>query len=71
MNGKFGNERLQYVKNAAKLSAKPRKKIDENKYFRSEEIFSSNQRQIIEVMFAYSLSGKVFGKNKQKNRVVF
>ena len=57
------DEKLQYDINreAAKISALSSGKIDKYEYLTSEEIFPSNQQQIIEqAKFTYSPFGKVF-----------
>ena len=59
------DEKLQYDINreAAKISALSSGKIDKYEYLTGEEIFPSNQRQIIEqAKFTYSPLGKAFEK---------
>ena len=59
------DEKLQYDINreAAKISALTSGKIDKYEYLTGEEIFSSNQQQIIEqAQFTYSSLGKAFEK---------
>ena len=59
------DEKLQYDINgeAAKISALSSKKFKKYEYLTSEEILSSNQKQIIEQpKFAYSPLGKPFEK---------
>ena len=77
VEGQIRDEKLQYDINreAAKISALSSGKIDKYEYLASEEIFPSNQQQIIEqAKFTYSPFGKAFqektktieehGKNK-------
>ena len=57
------NEKLQHdnIKEAAKISALPSRKIDKYEYLTGEETLPSNQKQIIEqAKFTYSLLEKVF-----------
>ena len=50
-----------------KISALPSGKIDKYEYLTGEEVLLSNQRQIIEqAKFAYSLLGKGFEKQTEK-----
>ena len=59
------DEKLQYNidREAAKISALSSGKIDKYEYLTGEEIFPSNQRQIIEqAKFTYSPLGKAFKK---------
>ena len=59
------DEKLQYDINrdAAKISALSSGKIDKYEYLTGEEIFSSNQQQIIEqAKFTFSPLGKAFEK---------
>ena len=60
---KFRDKKLQYDINRepAKMSALSPGKIDRYEYVTGEEIFPSNQRQIIE-QAAYSPLGKAFEK---------
>ena len=58
------DEKLQYDINreAAKISALSSGKIDKYEYLTGEEILPSNQQQIIQAKFAYSLLGKAYEK---------
>ena len=59
------DEKLQYDINreAAKISALLSRKIDKYEYLTDEEIWPSNQQQIIEqAKFTYSSLGKAFEK---------
>ena len=71
-DNKIRDEKLQYDINreAAKISALSSGKIYTYEYLTGEEIFPSNQRQVIEqAKFAYSPRGKAFEK-QTKNRFV-
>ena len=62
---KVRGEKLQYNINreVAKASAVFSGKTDKYEYITGEEIFPSNQRQIIELsLFVYSVLGKAFEK---------
>ena len=55
--------KLQYDREAAKISALLSGKIDKYEYLTGEEILPSNQQQIIEqAKFTYSPLGKAFEK---------
>ena len=58
------DEKLQYDINreAAKISALSSGKIDKYEYLTGEEILPSNQQQIIQAKFTYSLLGKAYEK---------
>ena len=63
INDKFRDEKLQYdvYREAAKILALSSRNIDKCKYLTGEEIFPSNQRQIMEqAKFGYSPLGKAF-----------
>ena len=63
------DEKLQYDINreAAKISALLSRKIDKYEYLTDEEIWPSNQQQIIEqAKFTYSSLGKAFEKQTKK-----
>ena len=65
------NEKLQYDINreTAKISVLSSGKINKYEYLTGEEIFPSNQPQIIEqAKFNYSPLGKSFEKQKKINR---
>ena len=65
------NEKLQYDINreTAKISVLSSGKINKYEYLTGEEIFPSNQPQIIEqAKFTYSPLGKSFEKQKKINR---
>ena len=65
INDQIRDEKLQYDVNreAAKISALSRGKIDNYKYLTGEEILLSNQQQIIEQdRFTFSPLGKAFQK---------
>ena len=69
IDDKIRDEKLQYDidRAAAKILALPSGKIDKYEYLTVEEIFPSNQRQIIEqVKFAYSPLGRAFQKQTEK-----
>ena len=62
---KIRDENLQsdIIREAAKMSALPSRKIDKHEYLTGEKIVSFNIKQITEqTKFAYSLLGKVFEK---------
>ena len=66
---KIRNKKIQYDINreAANISALSSGKIDKYEYITEIGILHSNQRQIIEqVQFAYSLLGKTFEKQTEK-----
>ena len=70
INDKIRDEKLQYniSREAAKISALSSGKIDKYEYLTGEEIFPSNQRQIIEqAKFVYSPLGKAFEKQIEKH----
>ena len=63
IDDKIRDEKLQYDidREAAKISALSSSKIDKYEYLTGEEIFPSNQKQIIEqAKFGYSRLGKAF-----------
>ena len=65
IEGQIKDEKLQYDINreAAKVSALSSGKIDKCEYLAGEEIFPSNQQQIIEqAKFTHSPLGKAFEK---------
>ena len=65
INDQIRNEKLLYdiSREAAKISALSSSKIDKYEYLTGEEIWSSNQQQIIEqAKFTYSPLGKAFEK---------
>ena len=77
IEGQIRAEKLQYdiSRQAAKISALSSGKIDKYEYLTGEEIFPSNQQQIIEqAKFTYSPLGKAFEKQtkqlktKEKNK---
>ena len=77
IEGQIRAEKLQYdiSRQAAKISALSSSKIDKYEYLTGEEIFPSNQQQIIEqAKFTYSPLGKAFEKQtkqlktKEKNK---
>ena len=70
INDQIRDEKLQYDINreAAKISALSRGKIDNYKYLTGEEILLSNQQQIIEQdRFTFSPLGKAFQKQIKIN----
>ena len=70
IEGQIRVEKLQYDINreAAKISALSSDKIDKYEYLTGEQIFSSNQQQIIEqAKFTYFPLGKAFEKQQKKN----
>ena len=64
INDQIRDEKLQYDINreAAKISALSSNKIGKYEYFIGEEILPSNQKQIQQVKFTYSLLEKAFEK---------
>ena len=65
INDKIRDEKLQYDVNRepAKILALSSGKIDKYEYLTGEEIFTLNQRRVIEqAKFAYSPLGKAFEK---------
>ena len=77
IDDKIKDKKLQYEinKEAAKISPLSSGKIDKYEYLTGEEIFPSNERQIIEQeKFTYSPLGKAFEKQikqlkaKEKNK---
>ena len=64
INDQIRDEKLQYDINreAAKISALSSNKIGKYEYFIGEEILPSNQKQIHQVKFTYSLLEKAFEK---------
>ena len=61
------DEKLQYDREAAKISARSSGKIDKYDYLTGEEILPSNQQQIIEqAIFTYSPLGKAFEKQTKE-----
>ena len=65
INDQIRDKKLQYNINreAAKISALSSGKIHKYEYLADEDIFPSNQQQIIEqAKFTYSPLGKAFGK---------
>ena len=66
---KIRDEKLQYDidRDAAKISEFSSGKVDKYEHLTGEEIFSSNQRQIIEqAKFAYSPLVKAFEKTNRR-----
>ena len=66
---KIRDEKLQYDidREAAKISEFSSGKVDKYEYLTGEEMFSSNQRQIIEqAKFAYSPLLKAFEKTSRR-----
>ena len=63
IENKIKYEKLQYDREAAKISALSSGKIDKYEYLTGEEILPSNKQQIIEqAKFTYSPSEKAFEK---------
>ena len=61
------DEKLQYDREAAKISARSSGKIDKYDYLTGEEILPSNRQQIIEqAIFTYSPLGKAFEKQTKE-----
>ena len=69
IDDKIRDEKLQHniKREAANISALSSGKIDKYEYLKGEDIFPSNQRQMIEqATFAYSPLGKAFEKYSNK-----
>ena len=67
INNQIRDEKLQYEKKAAKISALSSGKIHKYGYLTGKDIVPSNQQQIIEqAKFTYSPLGKVFEKQIKK-----